>query len=118
MNHRSTPLATGLIALCLAAPLAAQSGGDSIADARAAYYQGQYGRSLALFEKLAAVPGGNAAERAESAECAGFMLLHGAPLYGAQVPRDVERARRLLLQAARAGRASAVFTLNMLDASD
>jgi hypothetical protein len=111
-----------LLALCVAAPARAHHA--LLLEARQAYYQGQYSRSLALFEQLAARRGNKpadsaeAAEAAEAAECAAFMLLHGDRLYGAQVRRDIERAKHLLVQAASAGRAGAAFTLNMLDASD
>jgi TPR repeat protein len=108
-----TPLALSLLTLCLAAPHAANAA--SIIEARQAYYLGQYSRALTLFEQLAAGRDGDAAE---AADCAAFMLLHGDRLYGAQVVRDVERARRLLLQAAHAGRPSAGFTLNLLESTD
>ena len=84
----------------------------SIVDAQHAYYQGRYAISLELFESLAARQDG------EAAECAAFMLLQGHNLYGSDVRRDVDRARVLLLQAARAGRPGAVFMLNMLERID
>jgi TPR repeat protein len=85
----------------------------SINEAREAYYRGRYGDALALFERLARDHG-----NAEAAERAGFMLLHGASLYGAAVRRDVPRASELLLQAARAGRPPALFMLDMIEQSD
>ncbi len=97
---------------------AAPTAAASLSDAQRAYYQGQYSRSLALFENLAATRNTDAAEAAEAAECAGFMLLHGEPLYGPQVRRNLPRAKALLLQAARAGRPSAGFMLNMLERTD
>jgi TPR repeat protein len=112
MPYRTT-LALSLLTLCLAAPHAARAA--PIIEARQAYYLGQYSRALALFEQLAALNGGDAAE---AADCAAFMLLHGDRLYGVQVPRDVERAKRLLVQAAQAGRPSAGFTLNLLEGTD
>lgn len=100
-----------LLALTLSQAAWAQKP-PSIVDAQQAYYHGHYGRSLALFERLAA------GQDAEAAECAGFMLLQGHNLYGSAVRRDVDRARVLLLQAARAGRPGAAFMLNMLERSD
>jgi hypothetical protein len=91
---------------------AAATAAPTMADAQQAYYQGQYGRSLALFMRLAE------AQDAEAAESAGFMLLLGEPQYGAQVRRNVPRAKALLLQAARAGRAGAGAMLNLLERSD
>jgi TPR repeat protein len=84
----------------------------TLADAQHAYHLGQYRHSLALFESLAS------RNNAEAAECAGFMLLMGEPMYGTQVKRDVERARELLTQAAGAGRAGAGFLLNMVERTD
>jgi TPR repeat protein len=83
-----------------------------MAQAQQAYYQGQYRQALQRFERLAA--SGNA----EAAEAAGFMLLLGEPLYGAQVPCDLPRARAYLVQAARSGRAGAGFMLNMIERTD
>ena len=84
----------------------------TIDDAQQAYHSGQFGRSLALFEALAA------RNNAEAAECAGFMLLMGESMYGPQVRRDVERAKVLLVEAAAAGRAAAGFMLNMVERTD
>jgi TPR repeat protein len=84
----------------------------SLTDAQQAYHQGQYRRSLALFERLAA------SRDAEAAECAGFMLLTGETMYGAQVQRDTERAKRYLLQAAGSGRTAAGFLLNLIERTD
>jgi|GEM_PF-6740635 len=84
----------------------------TIAEAQHAYHVGQYRRSLDLFESLAGQ------RNAEAAECAGFMLLMGEPMYGNQVRRDVERAKVFLVQAAAAGRAGAGFLLNMVERTD
>ena len=59
-----------------------------------------------------------AVANAQAAERAGFMLLHGSGLFGGQVARDRERARALLVQAARADRTGARFLLNMLERTD
>jgi hypothetical protein len=99
------------MALALSTAAGAQAA-PSIVDAQHAYYQGRYDKSLQLFESLAARQDG------EAAECAAFMLLQGHDLYGSKVRRDVDRARVLLLQAARAGRPGAIFMLNMLERSD
>ncbi len=104
-------LAAAVLALLLSSATVADAL-PSLADAQQAYHQGHYRRSLALFERLAA------ARDAEAAECAGFMLLAGEAMYGLQVRRDSERARRYLLQAAAAGRAPAGFLLNMLERTD
>jgi TPR repeat protein len=104
---------TALALLCMALGSASAAGPSlSMAEAQQAYYQGHYGRSLALFERLAA------AHNAEAAECAGFMLLHGDQLYGPQVRRNVPRARAFLLQAANSGRPGAGFILNMIERTD
>src|SRR5262245_53128526 len=73
----------------------------TLEEAQQAYHSGQFGRSLAMFEALAAQ------SNAEAAECAGFMLLMGEAMYGKEVHRDVERAKVLLVEAAAAGRAGA-----------
>lgn len=102
--------------LCLlAASAAAQTASPpaTIDAARQAYYIGQYGRALDAFERLARERGD-----AEAAESAAFMLMQGPSLYGPQVQRDVDRAGRWLLQAARAGRPGAQFMLNMLPQAD
>jgi TPR repeat protein len=83
-----------------------------IAEAQRAYHEVQYSRSLVLFKSLAAQ------HNAEAAECAGFMLLMGEPMYGSQVRRNVERAKELLVQAAAAGRTGAGFLLNMVERTD
>lgn len=80
--------------------------------AHLAYYEGQFGRSLQMYEALAA------AGNAEAAERAGFMLLQGGAHYGPQVPRDPVRATTLLAQAAHAGRTGASFLLNLIDLSN
>jgi TPR repeat protein len=84
----------------------------TIQDAAQAYHVGQYQRALALYEQLA--QRGNA----EAAERAGFMLLQANGHYGVQVRRDVDRARALITQAARADRTAAGFMLNMLENTD
>ena len=81
-------------------------------EAHLAYFQGQFSRSLQMYEQLAAT--GNA----EAAERAGFMLFHGGVYYGAQVARDPARAAVLLAQAAHAGRTGASFMLNLIDLSN
>ena len=97
--------------VCFAMQAAVADALPALADAQQAYHQGQYRRSLALFERLAA-------RDAEAAECAGFMLLAGETMYGQQVRRDTERARRYLLQAAASGRPAAEFLLNMIERTD
>jgi TPR repeat protein len=92
--------------------VAAAPASVSMADAQQAYYQGQYRRSLQMFERLAA------SHNAEAAEAAGFMLLHGEQLYGQQVLRNLPRAKAYLVQAARSGRAGAGFILNMIERTD
>jgi TPR repeat protein len=109
MNSR--PMIASLLALTIGAAAWAQKS-LSIGEARRAYYLGEYSRSLALYEELAA------GRDAEAAECAGFMLLLADGAYGGQVRRDVSRALSLLTQAAQAGRPGAGFMLNMLDLSD
>lgn len=84
----------------------------TIDQAHHAYYQGQFRRSLLMYEQLA--QGGNA----EAAERAGFMLVQGDGLYGKQVRRDLERATVLLTRAAKAGRPGAGFMLNMMERTD
>lgn len=80
--------------------------------AHRAYQQGEFGRSLALYEALAAQGDAEAAERA------GFMLMQGTGLYGPQVRPDPVRATALLEQAGRAGRTHAVFVLGMTNSAD
>ncbi len=101
-----------ILAILLASVASAQEV-PSIDAARRAYHTGDYGRSLALFERLA-----RERDDAEAAESAGFMLLQGPALYGSQVRRDPARATVLLVQAARAGRPGAEFMLNMLDQAE
>ena len=104
-----------LSAVVLAVAMAASWASDkqpSLAEAQHAYHVGQYRRSLELFETLAAK------QNAEAAECAGFMLLMGEPMYGSQVRRDVDRAKVFLVQAAAAGRSGAGFLLNMVERTD
>ncbi len=84
----------------------------TIQDAAQAYHTGQYQRALSLYDQLA--QRGNA----EAAERAGFMLLQANGHYGVQVRRDMDRARVLITQAARADRAAAGFMLNMLENTD
>lgn len=104
-----------LYAVVMAAALSGSWASDqrpSMAEAQHAYHVGQYRHSLDLFESLAAQ------RNAEAAECAGFMLLMGEPMYGNQVRRDVERAKVFLVQAAAAGRSGAGFLLNMVERTD
>ena len=54
----------------------------------------------------------------EAAQRAGFMLLQANGHYGTQVRRDVDRARTLITQAARADHVAAGFMLNMLESTD
>ena len=102
----ATTLATALVAVANA------QAAMPLEEAHHAYYHEQYARSLALYETLAATGDAEAAERA------GFMLLHGSGLFGGGVARDRERARTLLVQAARADRTGARFLLNMLERTD
>ncbi len=83
-----------------------------IESAHQAYHQGNYERSLALYEQLAAQGNGEAAERA------GYMLMQGSNVYGPRVTRDVVRACTLLEQAAASGRPHAHFVLEMLGSAD
>ena len=105
------PFKKTLTVLALAAAGAAAAA-PTIDQAHLAYYEGQFGRSLQMYEELAA------AGNAEAAERAGFMLLQGSTHYGAQVPRDPVRATTLLAQAAHAGRTGAGFLLNLIDLSN
>ncbi len=84
----------------------------SIQQAAQAYHAGQYQLALTLYEQLAQQ--GNA----EAAERAGFMLLQANGHYGVQVRRDMDRARALITQAAKADRSAAGFMLNMLENTD
>jgi TPR repeat protein len=104
-------LITALLVFAAAAGADAQSS-LTIVDAHRAYYFGRYKQSLSLYEQLAATGSAEAAERAA------FMLLQAEGHYGHDVSRDVDRATALLLQAARSGRPSAAFMLNMLEGSD
>jgi hypothetical protein len=107
----SKPLTAVVLALTFALGTTAAFAQDKpvISEAHEAYYYEQFGRSLALYEGLAA------AGNAEAAERAGFMLLQASGVYGPQVTRDVQRAHALLVQAAKAGRPGASFMLNMMD---
>lgn len=87
-------------------------GTPTLDEAHRSYYFGQYGRSLSVYLQRAGEGDAEAAERA------GFMLLQGGAMYGAEVPRDPDLAKKLLLQAARSGRAGASMILGLLDASD
>ena len=84
----------------------------TIQEAAQAYHAGHYQRALSLYDQLA--QRGNA----EAAERAGFMLLQANGHYGVEVRRDMDRARVLITQAARADRAAAGFMLNMLENTD
>lgn len=109
---RTTGLLIGLCAqMWQGASLHAQTV-PTIQDAAQAYHAGQYQRALSLYDQLA--QRGNA----EAAERAGFMLLQANGHYGVRVRRDMDRARVLITQAARADRAAAGFMLNMLENTD
>ncbi len=100
-----------LMAFCVAGSVSAYAG-DSIEEANRAYHVGEYAYSLSLYEGLAAQGSAEAAERA------GFMLLQANGHYGPAVRRDLNRARALILQAAKADRPGAAFLLNMLEGTD
>jgi TPR repeat protein len=104
-------LFTSLIALAATCAVHAQAG-QSLADAHRAHYLGEHRLALSLYEQLAA------AGNAEAAERAGFMLLLGSADCGVRLMIDRDRATALLLQAAHAGRPSAVVMLNLLEATD
>jgi TPR repeat protein len=104
-------LITGLIALAASCAVHAQTA-PTIAEAHRAHYLGQHRLALTLYERLAA------AGSAEAAERAGFMLLLGSADCAVRLVSDRDRATALLLQAAHAGRPSAVVMLNLLDATD
>lgn len=108
---RNFPKTLAAFAVALAAAgTYAKAVEDPVLDqAHLAYYEGQFSRSLQMYEQLAA------AGNAEAAERAGFMLFHGGAYYGPQVPRDPGRAMALLTQAASAGRSGASFMLNLID---
>ena len=108
MSHTRRFLFAG--ALCLAALAHAEPA--RIEAAHQAYHQGNYERSLALDEQLAALGDGEAAERA------GYMLMQGSDVYGQRVVRDVVRASALLEQAATSGRPHAHFLLGMVGSAD
>ncbi len=100
-----------LFALALAGQVcAASEAATSIEEAHRAYYLGESERALQIYQQLAA------AGHAEAAERAGFMLLTAV----GERPNKahVARAAALLVQAARAGRQSAVVVLGMLDSAD
>lgn len=80
--------------------------------AHQAYHLGDYERSLAMYEQLAAQGNGEAAERA------GYMLVLGSNFYGPRIARDEVRACALLEQAAASGRPHAHFILGMLGSAD
>jgi TPR repeat protein len=105
----------GLAALAPLGPLARRAQAADIpllAEAHSAYHIGSYMLALVLFERAAA------AGSAEAAECAAYMLLLGASLYGPQVAQNLPRAEALLRQAVAQGRPSARGMLNMLDHSE
>ena len=101
-----------LLAFAAIAGATAASPVATLDQAHLAYFEGQFSRSLQMYEQLAA------AGNAEAAERAGFMLFHGGAYYGPQVPRDPARAAALLAQAAHAGRTGASFMLNLIDLSN
>ncbi|TWO71642.1 hypothetical protein FN976_08480 [Caenimonas sedimenti] len=94
------------------ATAAAANPAATLDQAHRAYHEGEFGRSLQMYEQLAG------AGNAEAAERAGFMLFHGSASYGRQVRHDPGRAMALLTQAARAGRPGAGFLLNLIDQSN
>ena len=100
------------LVLAFSPTLACAQPAPTIEQAHRAYYLGQHGRSLALYQQLASR--GNA----EAAERAGFMLLQGDRNRARPSERDEARAMEFLLQAAQAGRPGAGFLLNMLEGSD
>jgi TPR repeat protein len=112
MNLTMNRFKNTLALIALAAAGAASASTPTLDQAHLAYFEGQYSRSLQMYEQLAA--SGNA----EAAERAGFMLFHGGVYYGAQVSRDPARAAVLLAQAAHAGRTGASFMLNLIDLSN
>lgn len=113
MNHTMNHFRKTLALLALASACAVSATPIATLDeAHQVYFQGQFSRSLQMYEQLAA------AGNAEAAERAGFMLFHGGVYYGAQVSRNPARAAVLLAQAAHAGRTGASFLLNLIDLSN
>jgi TPR repeat protein len=113
MSHRTSIHIAFIAALMFAATSPAMGAEPAQMDAaHQSYHLGQYQRSLALYELLAAQG------HAEAAERAGYMLMMGPIAYGAQVPRNVTRATELLEQAAMAGRQHAFFLLEMAGQAD
>ena len=109
---RVVVMTLSLLALAFTSPIARAQSAPTIEQAHRAYYFGQHGLSLALYQQLATH--GNA----EAAERAGFMLLQGDRDRAQPSGRDAARAMALLLQAAQAGRPGAAFILNMLEQTD
>jgi TPR repeat protein len=99
-------LTLAALAVALHTNLAAET--VTLAEANRTYYAGQYDRSLEMYRQLAE------AGNAEAAERAGFMLFYGEDVFGKKVPRNVPKARELIMQAAMAGRAGAGFFMNMV----
>jgi TPR repeat protein len=112
MSHPRHPHAQLIGALCLVCASFSHAEPARIEAAHRAYHQGQFDRSLMLYEQLAAQGDAEAAERA------GFMLMQGPAVYGPQVRPDPARATALLEQAAGAGRPHAVFVLGMMHGVD
>lgn len=112
MPHPRHPHAALIEALCLVCASFAHAEPTRLEAAHRAYHQGQFDRSLMLYEQLAAQGDAEAAERA------GYMLMQGQAAYGPQVRPDPARATALLEQAAGAGRPHAVFVLGMMAGSD
>jgi len=110
MSHTRAHLLSTLVLAAASAAHADPS--SSIEAAHQAYHWGQFDRSLAMYEQLAAQ--GNA----EAAERAGYMLMQGPGVYGPKVSRDEVRAAALLEQAASAGRPHALFVLGMAGSAD
>ncbi len=98
-----------LLAAGVASPAFAS---QALEEANRAYYEGRHQLSLAMYERLASEGDAEAAERA------GFMLMDSGRALAGQVRPDAERARSLLVQAARAGRPGAAFLLNMIDLTE
>jgi hypothetical protein len=78
------------------------------AQAHAAFELKHYGRALTLYLAAGDAGGLNAAEHA------GEMMMAGEPVYGRELPLNLERASILLRRAACAGSASAAELLDEL----
>jgi TPR repeat protein len=109
MSRSARTLAACLLAAGMTLPALA---GQALDEANRAYYDGDYLLSLSMYERLAREGDAAAAERA------GFMLLDSGQAHAGRVRPDPERARALLVQAARAGRPGAAFLLNMTELTE